>query len=124
MSKERKTEQRGGGAEHRVREARGFNRVSGAVNGLCRRALSSVRLSLSFRISIHYALQLMRTWLREILLVSLVFCAVSGTLLYAVRLAHHAHELPFVGCPAGREQSRSAPDRRTSRWSGSQSRSL
>ena len=83
MSKERKTEQRGRGAEHRVREARGFNRVSGAVNGLCRRALSSVRLSLSFRISIHYALQLMRTWLREILLVSLVFCAVSGTLLYA-----------------------------------------
>ncbi len=63
--------------ENRVTEAKGFNRIAEAVNGVCRKAMSSVRLSLSFRIALHYAFQLMRTWLREVLVVTLVFCAVA-----------------------------------------------
>ena len=52
---------------------KGFNRLSGALHGAVSHTLSNLRLSLTFRIAIHYCFQLLRTTLPMALIVSLFF---------------------------------------------------
>ncbi|MBR4081404.1 MAG: HAMP domain-containing histidine kinase [Clostridia bacterium] len=52
-----------------------FNKVSGGVHGRLSRMLSNFRLSLTFRIALHYAMQLLRTTLSVLLIFSLVYWA-------------------------------------------------
>lgn len=46
------------------------NKVSGSVHG----GLSRIRLSLTFRIALHYCIQLFRSFIPVILIISIVFC--------------------------------------------------
>ena len=50
-----------------------FNKVSGGVHGRLSGMLSNFRLSLTFRIALHYGAQLLRTTLPTMLLISLIF---------------------------------------------------
>lgn len=70
MSKKRKAAAK----ERRSRRGgeRGFNRASGTVHRVLSRLLSSIRLSLTFRIALHYCGQLLRTTLPTLLGVSAV----------------------------------------------------
>jgi len=54
---------------------RGINRVSSGIHGRLSALMSNLRFSLTLRISIHYALQLMRTTLPMILLMTVIFTA-------------------------------------------------
>ena len=45
------------------RQVKGFNRLSQALHGALTGILSNMRLSLTFRIAMHYAFQLLRTTL-------------------------------------------------------------
>lgn len=54
-------------------DVRGFNRLSQALHGVVSSTLSNFRLSLTFRIAIHYGVQLMRTTLPMCLLVTLFY---------------------------------------------------
>jgi hypothetical protein len=54
---------------------RGFNRASVGLHGRLVAIMSNLRFSLTLRIAIHYALQLLRTTLPIAVLMFLVFCA-------------------------------------------------
>lgn len=56
-----------------VRELKGLNRVSEGVHGKMSRGVSNVRLSLTFRIAVHYAWQLIRSFLPVLILLTLIF---------------------------------------------------
>ena len=58
-------------AEGRNRDLVIANRISGSVHG----GLSRIRLSLTFRIALHYCLQLFRSFIPVALLLTVVFCA-------------------------------------------------
>ncbi len=57
---------------------RGINRVSSSIHGRLSAMMSNLRFSLTLRISIHYAWQLLRTTLPVILLMTLVFAAAQA----------------------------------------------
>ena len=59
-------------------EMQGFNRVSHRLHGKLSGLLSNFRLSLTFRIAIHYCWQLMRTTLSVMFLVTLFFAGIQG----------------------------------------------
>lgn len=69
MSKKKEKRQQG--------EVRGFNRLSSAMHSLISRGLSNLRLSLTFRIAIHYCWQLLCTTLSVCLIVTLIFGSVQ-----------------------------------------------
>lgn len=69
MSKKKETRQHG--------EVRGFNRLSAGLHSLLSRGLSNLRLSLTFRIAVHYCWQLLCTTLSVCLLVTVAFGAVQ-----------------------------------------------
>ena len=50
-----------------------FNKVSGGIHGRLSRLMSNFRLSLTFRIALHYAAQLLRTTLSAMVILSLVY---------------------------------------------------
>ncbi len=56
-------------------EDRGINRVSGGVNRRASALISNLRFSLTLRIAIHYAWQLLRTTLPLMLLMTVIFSA-------------------------------------------------
>ena len=56
---------------------RRFNRVSGGIHGWLSGLMSNLRLSLTFRIALHYGAQLLRTTLPVLLVVSVVFWGVQ-----------------------------------------------
>ena len=55
------------------RPAKGFNRLSQALHGALMSLMSSMRLSLTFRIAMHYAFQLLRTTLVVCLFMTICF---------------------------------------------------
>ena len=55
------------------RQAKGFNRLSQALHGALTGILSNMRLSLTFRIAMHYAFQLLRTTLAVCLFMTICF---------------------------------------------------
>ena len=63
--------------ENTAGELRLVNRLSGNVHG----GLSRIRLSLTFRIAAHYCLQMIRSLVPACLLVTLLFCVVTGVTL-------------------------------------------
>lgn len=65
MSKKKEKRQQG--------EVRGFNRLSSGLHSLISRGLSNLRLSLTFRIAIHYCWQLLCTTLSVCVIVTLIF---------------------------------------------------
>lgn len=65
-------------AERPVGEARGFNRAAQGVHRVLTAFLGNLRLSLTFRIAMHYAWQLLRTTLAVMLVVSLVFAGTQA----------------------------------------------
>lgn len=58
-----------------------FNRVSGGLHGWLSKLMSNMRLSLTFRIAIHYGCQLLRTTIPVMLIVSVVFWVMQYPLL-------------------------------------------
>ena len=60
------------------RHARAFNRASGQVHQTVTSALSYLRLSLTYRIAVHYAVQLLRSTIPVMLVFSLVFFTVNA----------------------------------------------
>lgn len=69
MSKKKEKRQQG--------EVRGFNRLSSGLHSLISRGLSNLRLSLTFRIAIHYCWQLLCTTVSVCLIVTLIFGGVQ-----------------------------------------------
>lgn len=69
MSKKKEKRQQG--------EVRGFNRLSIGLHSLISRGLSNLRLSLTFRIAIHYCWQLLCTTVSVCLVVTLIFGGVQ-----------------------------------------------
>lgn len=69
MSKKKEKRQQG--------EVRGFNRLSAGLHNLISRGLSNLRLSLTFRIAIHYCWQLLCTTLSVCFIVTLIFGGVQ-----------------------------------------------
>lgn len=65
MSKKKEKRQQG--------EVRGFNRLSSGLHSLISRGLSNLRLSLTFRIAIHYCWQLLCTTLSVCVIITLIF---------------------------------------------------
>ncbi|MGN0778424.1 MAG: sensor histidine kinase [Aristaeellaceae bacterium] len=59
--------------QRRPQEERGFNRASGLLHRLLTGIMSNFRLSLTFRIALHYCGQLLRTVISTMLIVSVVF---------------------------------------------------
>ena len=59
-------------------EARGFNRASRGLHGRLVGMLSNFRLSLTFRIAIHYCWQLLRTTLLMMLIVTLFYVGIQA----------------------------------------------
>lgn len=57
----------------RVKKELGFNRASGKLHGSLRKLMSNFRLSLTFRIALHYCWQLLRTTVTTLLIITLVF---------------------------------------------------
>ena len=58
-------------------EMRRLNKVSGGIHGWLSGLMSNMRLSLTFRIALHYGAQLLRTTLPTLLLISAVFWGVQ-----------------------------------------------
>lgn len=83
MSKERVKRQAG--------EVHGFNRVSFWLHRLLTNLLSSFRLSLTFRIAIHYCWQLMRTFLLSLLMIT---CFYAGP--HVSSLIHELEHLKYL----------------------------
>lgn len=73
MSKKQTHTKRAQVADQPEEKDNGFNRVSQGVNGLLKRASSRVRLSLTFRIAVHYCVQLIRSFVPMCLVLALVF---------------------------------------------------
>lgn len=71
MSKKRVKEKRQQG------DIQGFNKVSGGLHGILSRSLSNLRLSLTFRIALHYCWQTACTTLLTMLIVSVIFSGVQ-----------------------------------------------
>ena len=72
MSKKRKRQKRQQGEVH------GFNWLSGKFHGMISRGLSNLRLSITFRIALHYCWQLLRTTLLVMLIITLVLASPLG----------------------------------------------
>ncbi|MBQ8312445.1 MAG: HAMP domain-containing histidine kinase [Clostridia bacterium] len=58
-------------------EVKGFNKLSGGLHGVLSGMLSNLRLSLTFRIAMHYCWQLVRTMLSTALIVTAIFFGVQ-----------------------------------------------
>jgi len=71
MSKKRVKEKRQQG------DVKSINKLSGGLHGVLSRALSNLRLSLTFRIALHYCWQLLCTTLLTCLIVSVIFGCVQ-----------------------------------------------
>lgn len=69
MSKKKEKRQQG--------EVRGFNRLSAGLHSLISRGLSNLRLSLTFRIAIHYCWQLLCTTFSVCFIVTAIFAGVQ-----------------------------------------------
>ncbi|MGN1020427.1 MAG: sensor histidine kinase [Aristaeellaceae bacterium] len=70
MSKKKKKQKR-------PADDRGFNRASGRTHRLLTGIMSNFRMSLTFRIALHYCGQLLRTLLPTLLVISIVFFALQ-----------------------------------------------
>ena len=62
----------------RPADERGFNRASGRTHRLLTGIMSNFRMSLTFRIALHYCGQLLRTLLPTLLVISIVFFALQA----------------------------------------------
>ncbi len=58
-------------------EVKGFNKLSGGLHGVLSGLLSNLRLSLTFRIAMHYCWQLVRTMLTTALIMTAIFFGVQ-----------------------------------------------
>lgn len=58
-------------------EVKGFNKLSGGLHGVLSGLLSNLRLSLTFRIAMHYCWQLVRTMFSTALIVTVIFFGVQ-----------------------------------------------
>ncbi|MDO5434775.1 MAG: ATP-binding protein [Clostridia bacterium] len=72
-------------------ELRLVNRISGNLHG----GVSRIRLSLTFRIAAHYCLQMIRSLLPACLLVTVLFCTVTG-IVFSTRLGEMTASEPAV----------------------------
>ena len=63
--------------QKRPADERGFNRASGRTHRLLTGIMSNFRMSLTFRIALHYCGQLLRTLLPTLLVISIVFFALQ-----------------------------------------------
>ena len=63
--------------QKRPADERGFNRASGRTHRLLTSIMSNFRMSLTFRIALHYCGQLLRTLLPTLLVISIVFFALQ-----------------------------------------------
>ena len=64
--------------QKRPADERGFNRASGRTHRLLTGIMSNFRMSLTFRIALHYCGQLLRTLLPTLLVISIVFFALQA----------------------------------------------
>lgn len=62
-------------AKRDPRQERGFNRASGTLHRFLSRLMSNFRMSLTFRIALHYCGQMIRTALLTLLIVTIAFAA-------------------------------------------------
>lgn len=85
MSKEKKKK-----TSRQAGEVRGFNRLSQGLHRILSSLMSSFRLSLTFRIAMHYCWQLLRTMLLACMVVSLFYAGTQFILLEQVgmRIRH------------------------------------
>ncbi|MGN0746620.1 MAG: sensor histidine kinase, partial [Aristaeellaceae bacterium] len=67
--------------QKRPADERGFNRASGRTHRLLTGIMSNFRMSLTFRIALHYSGQLLRTTLPMLLVISVVFFALQAATL-------------------------------------------
>ena len=67
--------------QQRPADERGFNRASGRTHRLLTGIMSNFRMSLTFRIALHYCGQLLRTVLPTLLVISIVFCVLQAATL-------------------------------------------
>lgn len=63
--------------QKRPADERGFNRASGRTHRLLTSIMSNFRMSLTFRIALHYCGQLLRTLIPTLLVISIVFFALQ-----------------------------------------------